>query len=167
MTTLATLGLEGSFNRDEFEPWLRQVKDSAVVLGGNKQVAVAVSSGELSWGLTDTDDALIELEGGAPVAVVYPDQGPNQAGCLMIPGTVAVVKNGPHRIAAKLLADYLSSAETERRLTLGNAAQFAIWPSNDKSIAKKAADMKTMNVDFEEVAKNWDNTFSLLQKVFP
>jgi iron(III) transport system substrate-binding protein len=167
MTTLATLGLEGSFKRGGFETWLSQVKANSVVLGGNKQVATAVASGELSWGLTDTDDALIEIEGGAPVAVVYPDQGPDQAGCLLIPGTVAVIKNGPHRIAAKLLADYLASAETERRLTLGNAAQFALWPNNDKSIAKQAAELKTMNVDFEKVAENWDETFRLLQKAFP
>ncbi|MGH7135642.1 MAG: extracellular solute-binding protein, partial [Pirellulales bacterium] len=42
---------------------LRSMKENGVkVYSGNKQVATAVSSGELAFGLTDTDDAMIEVE---------------------------------------------------------------------------------------------------------
>jgi iron(III) transport system substrate-binding protein len=166
MTTLATVGLKQHFKSDGFESWLTQVKENAVILGGNKQVATAVATGELAWGLTDSDDAQIEIDAGAPVAIMYPDQGEGQAGCLLIPGTVAIIKNGPHRIGAGLLADFLSSAETERRLTLGNAAQFALWPNNDKSIAKQATTLKTMEIDFEKVAMKWNDVFAILERLF-
>ncbi len=52
--------------------------DNAVILSGNKQVAMAVSAGQVAWGLTDTDDAIIEKDNGMPVAIVFPDQAPDQ-----------------------------------------------------------------------------------------
>ena len=42
--------------------WFQDFKANGKVLGGNKQVALAVSSGELAIGLTDTDDAILEVE---------------------------------------------------------------------------------------------------------
>ena len=58
-------------------------------MSGNKQVAQAVAGGKLAFGLTDTDDAMIEIENGMPVAIVYPDQGEGQMGTLFIPNTLA------------------------------------------------------------------------------
>ncbi len=167
MVVISSLGLGAKLDASGFDDWLRRVKNNAVVLGGNKQVAQAVASGELNWGLTDTDDAQIEIENGAPVSIVFPDQADGEAGCLLIPGTVAVIKNGPHPIAAKELADSLASPETERRLTLGNAAQFALWPENQKHARIKPAELKSMKVDFESVAKNWEAVFEKLRTVFP
>ncbi len=166
MTILATLGHKGLFKPEEFESWLIQVRDNAVILSGNKQVAVAVATGELAWGLTDSDDAQIEIDAGASVANVYPDQGSQQTGCVLIPGTIAVIKHGPHRIGAGLLADYLASEETERRLTLGNAAQFALWPNNDKSIAKQTTALKVQEIDFEKIALRWDEVFAIFERTF-
>jgi iron(III) transport system substrate-binding protein len=54
--------------------FFRAVKQNARIMGGNKQVARAVADGELAFGLTDTDDAIIEIESGRPVAIVFPDQ---------------------------------------------------------------------------------------------
>src|SRR5207253_989125 len=77
------------------------------VLSGNKQVATAVGSGQIAFGLTDTDDAVGEQAAGSPVAIVYPDREPGQLGTLFIPNTLAVVKGAPHPHAAEALADYL------------------------------------------------------------
>ncbi|MDZ4848182.1 MAG: extracellular solute-binding protein [Pirellulaceae bacterium] len=164
---LAYQGLRSSFSADEFDGWMGKVKENAIVLSGNKQVAQAVASGELAWGLTDTDDAEIEIANGHPVVVVMPDQGDESAGVLLIPGTVAVLQNAPHPLAADALADYLASQKTEQRLTLGNAAQFALWPGSDHSIATVSESVKTMQVDFEKAADGWDELFKKLQAVFP
>ncbi len=80
-----------------------QVKENAVVLSGNKQVAQAVSAGEVAFGLTDTDDALLEIDNGLPVAIIFPDQAEGQMGTLLIPNTLAILKgakasSGCHRI---------------------------------------------------------------------
>ncbi len=167
MAVLAKNAIHDSPQTVAFETWLGKVKQNAVILSGNKQVAMAVASGELFWGLTDTDDAQIEIANGHPVAVVYPDQGSNESGLLLIPGTVAVVLNSPHPIAADALADYLVNEKTEARLTLGNAAQFSLWPSSEKFLGNTANEMKIMKVDFEEAASRWDRVFATLQSIFP
>ena len=53
---------------------------NATIQGGNKQVAQKVAAGQFAFGLTDTDDAMIEVERGEPVAIVFPDQLENQCG---------------------------------------------------------------------------------------
>ena len=42
--------------------------NDAKILSGNKQVATAVGSGQLAFGLTDTDDAMEEIAAGSPAA---------------------------------------------------------------------------------------------------
>ena len=85
-----------SLGEDKAEQLYRTIADNAVVQGGNKPVAQKVASGEFLFGLTDTDDALIELESGKPVAIIFPDQQANQDGVLLIPNTLCVIKNGPN-----------------------------------------------------------------------
>ena len=63
------------WGEERAKEFFRCLKTNAQVLGGNKQVARAVATGAIAFGLTDTDDALIELEAGYPVAIIYPDQG--------------------------------------------------------------------------------------------
>ena len=60
----------------------RSIAENAVVQGGNKQVAEKVAAGEFLFGLTDTDDALVEIDAGRPVAVVFPDQGEEEVRCV-------------------------------------------------------------------------------------
>ncbi|MCG8652342.1 MAG: extracellular solute-binding protein, partial [Pirellulales bacterium] len=81
--------------RDATVDQLKRIQSNAVILSGNKQVAQAVSAGRVAWGLTDTDDAIIEKDLGRPVAIVFPDQAPDQPGTLRIPNTIAVIKNAP------------------------------------------------------------------------
>ncbi len=103
--------------------YFRNVKSNARVMAGNKQVARAVARGELAFGLTDTDDAIIELEALWPVVIVYPDQGPDQLGTLFMPNTVAVIRGAPHPREAKQLVDFLLSPQVEEMLAEGPRAQ--------------------------------------------
>jgi iron(III) transport system substrate-binding protein len=144
-----------------------QVKQNAVVLAGNKQVALAVSAGQLAFGLTDTDDALIEIDNGLPVEIVFPDQASDQMGTLMIPNTVAVLKNAPHPIAAQSLANFLLSEDTEGRLAMGSSGQFPIRPNHpQKSRANPNAPMRSMDVDFEKAAALWPTVSKQLSELF-
>ncbi len=167
MAVLACQGINKSLTAEEFDDWMIAVKMNAVILSGNKQVAQAVAAGEIDWGLTDTDDAEIEIANGHPVSIVIPDQESDDLGVLIIPGTVAVLRNAPHPIAADALANYLVSQKTEARLTLGNAAQFALWPGSEKSIGAVTHGLKVMNVDFEKAAEGWDSLYQKLQAEFP
>jgi iron(III) transport system substrate-binding protein len=147
--------------------WTNALAEHAVVLGGNKQVALAVSSGELDWGLTDTDDAVIEIESGRPVAIVFPDQEADGFGTLFIPNTVAILQKAPSPIAGSALADYLVSEKVEGRLAMGNSAQFPIWPeAKQRSRLEGDAKVRWAEVDFEKAAEQWSTLSSSLKEKF-
>lgn len=148
------------------------IEQNAVVLSGNKQVAQAVSSGQLAFGLTDTDDALIEIDAGLPVEIVFPDQQPGQMGTLRIPNTVAVIRGGPHPVAAAALANYLVSEDTEGRLAMGPSGQFPIRPQHpqvsraEQITGKKPGALRWMDADFETAAERWTELSVELQSAF-
>ena len=150
-----------------FESWIAAVSKNAVVLSGNKQVALAVGRGDLDWSITDTDDAIIEKENGQPVEIVFPDQEVGQFGTLFIPNTLAVLKNSPHPTAAGLLADYLISEKVEARLAMGNGAHFPVWP-NASQASRVSGDrpIRWSEVDFERASQNWDALQEALHKQF-
>jgi iron(III) transport system substrate-binding protein len=55
----------------------RALKANGVrIVDGNSVAADRTSQGEVRAALTDTDDALTRLRGGAPLGIVYPDQPP-------------------------------------------------------------------------------------------
>jgi iron(III) transport system substrate-binding protein len=146
---------------------LQKIQKNAVILSGNKQVAQAVASGRVAWGLTDTDDAIIEKDSGEPVAIVFPDQAPDQWGTLRIPNTIAVLKNAPHAVAAAQLADYLVSPETEERLAMGNSSQLPVHRAIKFPPRVLPADpIRWMRVDFEAAAEGWDEWSKTVQGMF-
>lgn len=142
-----------------------RLKEIAVVLAGNKDVAEAVSSGRCLVGLTDTDDAIVEVRRGRPVAIVYPDQG--GLGTLFLPNTLCLMKGAPHSEAGKKLIDFLLSPESEQRLAEGPSAQI---PLNPKVRAKleiaTPTEKQPMEVDFAAAAHGWGNTQSKLRELF-
>ncbi len=146
---------------------LHSIRDNAVILSGNKQVALAVSSGRVAWGLTDTDDAIIEKDNGRPVAIVFPDQASDQPGTLRIPNTVAVLRHAPHQVAAGLLADYLVRPETEDRLAMGDSSQLPISRgSKFPPRVLPTQPIRWMRVNFEAAANDWDAWAAELQELF-
>jgi iron(III) transport system substrate-binding protein len=144
-----------------------QLRDQAQVLGGNKQVAQAVAQGALACGLTDTDDAIVEIERGSPVRIVLLDQEEGGLGTLLIPNTLAIVAGGPHPTNAQRLVDYLLRPEIERRLAEGPSAQIPLHPEvQARSRALPAGEVRAMEVDFERAAAAWDEAAADLRALF-
>ena len=149
------------------QDFFRAVKDNAQVLSGNRQVARAVARGVAAFGLTDTDDAMIEIEAAMPVAIVYPDQGESQMGTLFIPNTLALINRSPHPSAAERLVDYLLSPSVEERLARGPSAQI---PLNTKVTVPLRVEtprtIRAMDVDFTRAAAEWDAAAAFLLELF-
>ena len=146
----------------------RQLATNATVLGGNKQVAQKVASGQFAFGLTDTDDAIIEIENANPVAIVFPDQGENQPGTLFIPNTLCIIKNGPNTLRAKSLVERLLAADIETRLAKGDSAQIPIATDVElRSRVEPEAELKFLKTDFPAAAKKWDSVAKKLLEIFP
>jgi iron(III) transport system substrate-binding protein len=156
-----------SNGRLDWQAWAKHVSKNAVILAGNKQVALSVSRGDLDWGLTDTDDAVIEKESGQPVEIVFPDQFSRGFGTLFIPNSIAVIQGAPHPAGAAALADYLVSEKIESRLTMGNSAQFPVWPNaQEKPRLLKDQTVRWADVDFEKAAQAWPTTQEFLKSAF-
>lgn len=139
------------------------------ILAGNKQVALAVSSGEIAFGFTDTDDALVEIDNGQPVAIVYPDQaeGADALGTLFIPNTLAAIKSAPHPEAAARLANLIVSAATEQRLAVGPSGQIPILsdpPANFRVATPRT--IRPMTINFDAAADHWDEAAAFLANLF-
>jgi iron(III) transport system substrate-binding protein len=160
--------LHVAWGQEKTRAFLADLKTNQVrVLSGNKQVARAVSSGQAAFGLTDTDDAMEELEAGRPVAIVYPDRRPDQLGTLFIPNVVAIPKGAPHRAEAEALGDALLSPAVEAELARGPSAQI---PLNRKTQAPARVEtprtVHAMPADFEAAARIWDRVAAELAATF-
>ena len=152
---------------EQAQTFLRAVKRNAKILAGNKQVARAVASGALAFGLTDTDDAIIEVEAGMPVTIIYPDQAEGELGTLFIPNTLALIKGSQHPEAAEQLVEWLLSAEVERLLADGPSAQIPLRPGVPASDRVKTPEqVRAMQVDFAAAAAKWDTAARFLQVEF-
>ncbi|TWU58719.1 Fe(3+)-binding periplasmic protein precursor [Rubripirellula tenax] len=153
--------------RDATLGQLRAIAANAKILSGNKQVALAVSAGTVAWGLTDTDDAIIEKDQHFPVAIVYPDQASDEPGTLRIPNTIAILKDAPHPIAAGKLADYLVTPETEDRLAMGDSSQLPI--SRGSKFPPRVLPenpIRWMRAPFEDAADEWESWAKDVQAIF-
>jgi iron(III) transport system substrate-binding protein len=159
---------------DRAKAFYRGLKANDVqVVAGNKQTATGVSEGKFAVGLTDTDDALIELNAGQPVAIIFPDRDGHpdhpRMGVLYIPNTVAVVKGGPNPTGAKKLVDYLLRAETEAKLATGGGFQIPLNPQARAELPKALlapTQAKAMAVDFEKAADLWAEAQAFLRDEF-
>lgn len=137
------------------------------IVSGNKQVATDVAAGVYAFGLTDTDDAIIELERGQPVKIIYPDRAENELGTLFIPNTLAVIKGAPHPAAARRLVDYLLAPGVESKLAAGASAQIPLNPTVKAQLrVETPATVKAMPVDFSAAAAEWETAGKYLRDEF-
>lgn len=151
--------------KERAEAFFTKLQTNAKMLPGNKQVAQAVSSGEIAFGLTDTDDAIVEIQSGRPVAIVYPDQAEDQVGTLFIPNTLAIIQGGPNPEAAQQLVDYLLSAEVETALARGPSAQIPLNTTLDIPLqVESPKTIKAMEVDWEASVDQWDRAAEFLRE---
>ncbi len=151
---------------EKAQNYYRDVQKNAQVLAGNKQVALAVSQGRAAFGITDTDDAIIEVDKGLPVRIIYPDQQADGLGALFIPNTLCIIRGGPHPRAARRLVDYLLTPDVENRLAASASAQI---PQHQDATGKSRAlpeGVRVMRVDFEAAAEGWESAATFLRREF-
>lgn len=154
-----------AWGRDKASDFYRKLKANDVVLvAGNKQVAVDVGAGQYAIGMTDTDDAIAEIEAKRPVVMLF-----LEGETLFIPNTVAMIKGCPNPETAKKLIDLLLSPEIERKLAESASRQI---PLNPKVKVESIKHVKTpqlvrpLDVDFEKAAESWRLSQEFLENEF-
>lgn len=126
------------------QKWLTALRDNGVrVTDGNSQSVLLVARGEVELAATDTDDVIVAQARGDKVEMCFPDldspDGRTIPGTLWIPNSVALVRGGPGGDAAKRLADYLASAEVERKLAESESANLPVRRAEGKAGANDNA----------------------------
>jgi len=136
------------------QKYLEDLKaNDVVIVDGNSVVRDIVVEGKVPIGFTDTDDANVAIQAGKPVKMLYPDKG--GIGTLLIPNTVALIKNAPHKAQGEKLIDYLLSREVESRLSFCESAQMPVRGGVETpAYVPDYTSITPMNVDYYKIAEN-------------
>jgi iron(III) transport system substrate-binding protein len=154
-----------AWGADKASDFYRKLKANGVELvTGNKQVAVGVGVGQYAVGMTDTDDAVAEIEAGKPVAMLF-----TEGDTLFIPNTVALIKGGPNPAGAKKLIDFLLGPEVEIKLAKSASRQIPLNPQvklDEIKYVQTPRTVKSLQVDFAKAAEMWETSQAFLVKEF-
>jgi iron(III) transport system substrate-binding protein len=94
------------------------------LVDGNSTAVRMLWLGQADICLTDTDDVYAAQRNGWPIEMIPNDQG--DGGSLVIPNTVAQIKNGPHPDTAGALMEFLLSETTERLLAESDSHNYPV-----------------------------------------
>ncbi len=154
-TTVHVAALFTVWGEAQGRRFLKQLRGNQVrIASSNGEVRRLVASGEVAFGLTDTDDAFEALRGGAHVRIVYPDQ--DGMGTLVMPTMVVLIRGGPHPEAARKLADCLVSPEVERRLAEHGAHMPLMGGVAVPKGVRRVQELRAMRVDYRAVAEEME-----------
>jgi len=150
-TTMHVAALFTVWGEDTAKAFFEELKMNDVrVASSNGEVKRLVVSGEVAFGLTDTDDAYAAVQEGAPVAIVYPDG--DDLGTLVMPTVAVLIRGAPHPEAAKQLIDHLLTARTEERL-IESGAHIPLGATDAAASSLPGLDqLRPMAVDYQRIA---------------
>jgi len=151
---------------EQAQHYFAALRDNDILItDGNASARDRVVDGTVSLAFTDTDDALVAMQQGHPVDILWPDT--SGCGTLLIPNTVAWIKGGPHPDNARQLIDYLLSPAVEERLARGPSGQIPLREGIERPIHVPALrHIKHMTVDYEQVAAWMEPSARFLQQLY-
>jgi iron(III) transport system substrate-binding protein len=154
-TTMHIAALSAAWGEARAREFLAALKENDVrIASSNGEVKRLVVSGEVAFGLTDTDDAHHALQEGAPVEIIFPDQ--DDLGALVMPTTVVLLGGGPNPKQARALIDFLLSEEVERRMANAGAHMPLRAGVETPPGVRDVSTLRAMAVDYETVASKME-----------
>ena len=113
------LVLRHDWGAQRWEQWCRALQaNKPLLVDGNSVVVQMVGRGEAAIGMTDSDDIAAGQRQGLPVRAL-----PLEPVSMLIPNTVAVMRNRPHPVEAQRLFEYLQSEPVVRALIAASALE--------------------------------------------
>ena len=150
-TTVHVAALFVALGDEEAKSLFDRLKEKGTrMVSSNSESLRLALSGEVSYALTDTDDAFVALQDGESLGILFPDQ--DGVGTLFMPNAVARIRGGPNSEEAQRLIDFLLSPEVESMLR-DSAGQIPILPGSDPPESFALAEARFMEVDYDEVAR--------------
>ncbi|MFQ5668074.1 MAG: extracellular solute-binding protein, partial [Candidatus Binatia bacterium] len=153
-TTAEIAALFTLWGDDAAKAFMMDMRRNDVSLSTNNgESADFVASGQFEFSLVDSDDVVNRVRQGKPVEMIYPDQGENEIGALIVPNAAVLIKGAPHPDNARKLIDDLLSEATERKLAFADCAQIPLHPGVETPAdVKPLAKIHVMGVHYAEVA---------------
>jgi len=138
---------------ERWQAWCRAMAaNKPLLVDGNSVVVKMVGRGEAWIGLTDSDDVAAGQAEGLPIAPL-----PMNEETLLIPNTVAVVREAPHPQAAQRLFEYLQQRELVQQLVAAHALE---------GFSASAVSTPTLKVEWDALLRDLDRTTARLNKFF-
>lgn len=161
----ALYSMHGEAGMLDFFSKLKEQK--AYIADSNGKVRDRVVAGQSLIGLTDTDDALVAIKRGAPVQMIFPDQGENGQGTLVIPNTAAMIKNCRNPENAKKFLDFITSALGEKALINNSEGYFSLRRSEESQPDWiPAQGIKPLQLSLDQIADSIASASSALKEIF-
>ncbi len=157
-TTVEIAALFTVWGDDKASSFMEEMKKNDVGIStSNGESTDFVGSGQYEFSLVDSDDAVSRIRQGKGIEMVYPDQGEDDLGCLIVPNAVLLIKGAQHPDNARKLIDYLLSKATERKLAFADCAQIPLHPGVETPVeVKPIEEIKAMNINYGQVAQKME-----------
>ena len=118
------LALRQHWGAKNWELWCKALQaNKPFLVDDNSVVVQLVGRGEAAIGMTDSDDIAAGQKQGMPIKAL-----PMEDNSLLIPNTVAIVRNASHPDQAQHLYDYLQSAAVRNALISASALEGDVVP---------------------------------------
>ena len=147
------LALRQHWGEARWQNWCRALQaNKPFLVDGNSVVVNLVGKGEAWVGMTDSDDIAAGQREGLPVAALNMTEE-----TLLIPNTVAVIKNAPHPREAQQLFEYLQQRDVMEKLVTERALE-----------GFSAGEVKsaTLKPDWEALLRDLDSATATLKQIF-
>lgn len=166
-TSTHAAALYALLSPEDGKAFFEQLQERGIqIVDGNSVVRDLVASGQMAFGLTDTDDACGAIERGAPVRIIFPDQGSGSIGTLIIPNTIGLIAGSPNSEIGKELIDYLLSTEVEEAMILSGWSHIALRQVEVEQTCLEDVSIQGMTVSLNDVYDQLEKVQSELAEIF-
>src|SRR5574342_1103499 len=139
---------------------VEDIMKNAKILPSASRVPKGVADGEYQAGLTYEDAAMRQVAGGAPVGVIYPQDGTS-----IPPDGNALIKGARHPKAAKMFLDYAVSKEVMDLLAEKFSRRAARIDVNPPKGFVPLGEIKAVAYDMEWAGKNYEPFIKKWQEI--
>jgi len=151
-----------SWGPERARDFLTRLRDGgAMIADGNSATVRALLSARVSLACTDTDDVWLAQRQDASLDLRYLDMG--GGGTLLVPCTVAILKDVSHPREARRLVDFLVSPAVERHLAQTSSRNVPVRESLRKELG--ASWPPETAYDLEDVADAMDDAEAAVREI--
>lgn len=148
---------------EEGREFFEKVADCGIqIVDGNSVTKDMAAAGQVAIGYTDTDDAKEAIEDGAPVAMVFPDQGEDGMGTLITPNTVSMIAGASHTEEAKQFIDYVVTRQMEEHLMEMGFFDLSVREDGTED----GFSVKGMDISLNDIYKQLEQASVDMQEIF-